>query len=699
MTTVSSEKSKNSDLFSKHLSIPKKEYRNLTGKEIALLKMNHNHAENWDNFFVCGNFNPDYIKYSEFNGPIFLATFENKQSNFENLHLHPGIYNSTISHSIVGKNAVLKNVRYLHNYIIGDEAILLNIDEITCSTNASFGNGYLNGSKDRTFVDIANENGGRKILPFEGILPADALLWSRFREDTLLLKKLTTITDKIASDTETIGIIGDKSVIKNSCKIKDCKIGSHAIIDGATQLVNLTIQSSEKEPSFIGDSADLNNGIIGFSNKIVHAPKCINFVTGRNVKIELGARVIHTMVGANSTIACCEVLNNLIFPFHEQHHNNSFLIASTVSGQSNIAAGATIGSNHNSRAADGEILAERGFWPGLNSSFKHNSYFASFTLVAKESYETELNVKLPFSLISKDKASGRLQIFPAFWFRYNMYALARNSWKFNNRDKRVNKEQNIEMGFLAPDTAQEMLAGISIIEQAVKEKTGSIPIVDETNFNKQNDLSDIYLSDMAPKEKTLLIKPIMAIWLYKLMLSYFAAKEIIGHIRDNGTKEILSLFKDDFKPIKWMNFGGQLIAENDYKKLIQDIKNDELNSWDLIHHRYNELWKEYKEKKRGFAVQCWLQKEGKSGNDISENEIVDLLNLSETIDKYILQWTKESRLKDYSNPYRQITYRNEAEMNAVLGKYEENSFIKKMDDGHKEFIKTVKKTISQLKKK
>jgi hypothetical protein len=36
-----------------------------------------------------------------------------------------------------------------------------------------------------------------------------------------------------------------------------------------------------------------------------------------------------------------------------------------VMGQSNIAAGATIGSNHNSRGADGEIIMGRGFWPGL----------------------------------------------------------------------------------------------------------------------------------------------------------------------------------------------------------------------------------------------------------------------------------------------------------------------------------------------
>ena len=82
-------------------------------------------------------------------------------------------------------------------------------------------------------------------------------------------------------------------------------------------------------------------------------------------------------------------------------------------GQSNIAAGATIGSNHNSRAADGEIQAGRGFWPGLCVSLKHNSKFASFTIIAKGDFPAELNIPIPFSLVSNDIANDQLVIMPA----------------------------------------------------------------------------------------------------------------------------------------------------------------------------------------------------------------------------------------------------------------------------------------------
>ena len=36
---------------------------------------------------------------------------------------------------------------------------------------------------------------------------------------------------------------------------------------------------------------------------------------------------------------------------------------------------------------------------------------------------------------------------PAYWFMYNMYALARNAWKYIRRDKRIDKTQLIEYDY------------------------------------------------------------------------------------------------------------------------------------------------------------------------------------------------------------------------------------------------------------
>ena len=158
-------------------------------------------------------------------------------------------------------------------------------------------------------------------------------------------------------------------------------------------------------------------------------------------------------------------MNSLIFSSHEQHHNNSFLCASLLYGQSNLAAGATLGSNHNSRGADGEFVAGRGFWPGLCVSIKHNSSFASFTILAKGDYSAELKIPIPFSLVSNDVSNDKLVVMPAYWFMYNMYALARNAWKYVDRDKRIERIQYIEYDFLAPDTINEIVDSIKLLEE------------------------------------------------------------------------------------------------------------------------------------------------------------------------------------------------------------------------------------------
>lgn len=670
-------------------------YRNLAQDEIKELIQNNNYAHNWDNIYVTNAFKSILISNCQFYGVIYIDDMQDAILKSANVELPVGLNGCMINSAMIGKNVAMKNVHYVKNYVIGDNSLLLNINQLSCSENAVFGNGYIyNKADDRSWLEISNENGGRKILPFAGIIAADAFLWSRFRERHALDTALIKFTDNLLNANHIYGEIGENCCIKNTSEISDGKIGSFCRIDGANKLSNITVFSNENEAGFIGEDVDIQNAIIGHANKIFMGPKCENIVTGRNVKIELGARVLNTFVADNSTIACCEVLNNLVFPFHEQHHNNSFLIATTILGQSNIAAGATIGSNHNSRAADGEILAGRGFWPGLESNYKHNSFFASFTLIAKGTYETELNIELPFALVSKDADSGIVQVFPGFWFKYNMYALARNSWKFANRDKRKVKTQNIEMDYLAPDSALEMLNGIKILEDAISSKNGKIPVVDEINFDPKTDLTGIFLENATPKTKVLIIKPLQGIWLYKIMLSYFAARELAQLIADKK-----QLHRSQLKPFSdsWMNFGGQLIADSESSAMISDIENGKIKSWDQVHDRYNKLWEKYPEQKTACALHCWLKMNNKTVDEITSDILQTLFTNAVKTSEKLVKWTTESREKDYTNPFRKITYRNDREMDAVIGKLEDNSFIDEMANQHKEFSNLVDSVMKVLK--
>src|SRR4051812_18445379 len=468
-------------------------YRQLTAYEIEVLVRNGNTSDDWNKILVSNAFNPELVKSCKFFGLVRIGKLEPYCLEFSDLKLPVGLYNSTIISCDFGDNVVIDNVNYLSNYIIGNEVIIVNVNELATSDHAKFGNGIIKEGEPesvRIWLEICNENGGRSVIPFNGMLPADAWLWSKFRDDEQLLHQFKTFTENdFKKERGYYGKIGDRTVIKNCAIIKDVWIGSDAYLKGANKLKNLTINSGPEGHSQIGEGCELVNGIIGFGCRIFYGVKAVRFIIASNSQLKYGARLINSYLGNNSTISCCEVLNSLIFPAHEQHHNNSFLCAALVMGQSNIPAGATIGSNHNSRAADGEIVAGRGFWPGLCVSLKHNSKFASFTILAKADYSYELNIPVPFSLVSIDSSKDELVVMPGYWFMYNMYALARNSWKYQDRDKHIQPIQQMEYEYLAPDTVNEMFNALHLFEhltgKAFYKKENTITTFDETACHKK----------------------------------------------------------------------------------------------------------------------------------------------------------------------------------------------------------------------
>ncbi|HET7838224.1 MAG TPA: DUF4954 family protein, partial [Rectinemataceae bacterium] len=369
-------------------------FRRLKPYEIETLVKNFNTCSDWNLIRVTDPFTPEMIKNSEFAGLVRIGKLERVTLEHHDLRTTAGITNSRVIACDIGDNCAIHYSTYLAHYLIGDGCILMNNDEIQVSNHAKFGNGVImegESEEVRIELDLMNEAGGRSVRPFAGMICADAYLWAKRRDDPELMAAFRAMTDSMFDRRRgRYGTIGRFSVLKSNGVIKDVAIGESAYIKGSNKLKNLTILSSESERTQIGEGVELVNGIVGYGCRVFYGCKAVRFVMGSNSALKYGARLIHSVLGDNSTVSCCEMLNNLIFPAHEQHHNTCFLVASLLKGQSNMAAGATIGSNHNSRANDGEIEAGRGFWPGLSTSVKHSSRFASFCLLAKADYRYEM---------------------------------------------------------------------------------------------------------------------------------------------------------------------------------------------------------------------------------------------------------------------------------------------------------------------
>lgn len=671
-------------------------YRALSSSEIGVLEHNGSIADDWKNVRVKEGFDPDLVKRVRFRGLVRIGKLEPYYLEFNNLKQPVGLYDSTIVSSDFGDNVSVNHVGYIAHYQVSDEVILFNVKEIITTSAAKFGNGILKEGESpnsRIQIELSNENAGRSILPFNGILPSDIFLWSKFKDDKELQQKFLDFTNE-RYDTQRghYGKIGTQTIIKNSLIIKDVLIGEAAYIKGANKLKNLTINSSKDARTQIGEGVEAVNGIISLGCRVFYGSKAVRFVMGQASQLKYGARLINSYLGDNSTISCCEVLNSFIYPFHEQHHNNSFLCAATLLGQTNLAAGATVGSNHNSRAADGEILAGRGFWPGLCVSLKHNSKFASFVLISKGDFPAELDIKLPFSLVSNHASQDALDIMPAYWFMYNMYALARNTWKYSQRDHRTDARLHIEQHYLAPDSVNEMIEGMKILEQAVGRAyalENDLALEDTQQKGKEllNHHPQVVkglevLLDQAENSgrKVRVLKCAQAYQMYKRFAVLYGIENLM--IQSKGKPLTLETIKSEFGHCtrkQFVNLGGQLTSVPNVNQLKADIKNGTLNSWNDVHASYLNLQDHYPLDKTCHAVVSMLEVMDLDLNTLTQQRFEGLLAVALEVKQHIKTNTLESRQKDYTNPFRKMMYNNPSEMDEVIGKLSDNDFIQRIN--------------------
>lgn len=601
-----------------------KDFRQLTASEISLLKAQGNSASDWSAIKVCNPFIPELVCNNRFSGDVKIGQLAKSCFTDNGLSLEEGLYNSTFSNVELGAHVAIHNVSMLANYRVGDGCMLFNISQMVSSAPTS------------SWIQPMNENGGRSILPSRDMNVADAYLWARLRGHTQLMSRFERFSRQQLDDDNGF-----------------CTVGAHAVVRNTVEIHNVTILSSSESPSRIIDNILLSDGIVGYGCSIMYGCMVSKFLLGENVHLEYGLRLNDTVVGDNSTIARCEVANSMIFPAHEQHHNSSFLIASLLQGQSNLASGATIGSNHNGRTADNELSAGRGFWPGLCVSLKHSSRFASYCLLSKGDYPYELNVMLPFSLINNNVSKNQLEIMPAYWWLYNMYALKRNESKFASRDKRVVKAQHIEFDPFAPDTAEEILIGRNLIkiwtERAYMNNDGNENLV-VTADGMENS-----------RRKTVILKAGAAYRAYEEMLIYYAVKTLCDLYGEEMPPLTLA---DNKRCMQWFNVGGQLVRHDDLKQLIDDVESGVLNSWHDVNGRLDQLWEQYPYHKARHAYQMLCELSEKKV--LSEADWAKYCSQYRSICYHVADQVRVSRQKDNDNPYRALTFWDENERNAVM---------------------------------
>ena len=141
-------------------------------------------------------------------------------------------------------------------------------------------------------------------------------------------------------------------------------------------------------------------------------------------------------------------------------------------------------------------------------------------------------------------------------------------------------------------------------------------------------------------------------------------------------EEIKTRLEGD-KNDNWINTGGQLIPENDLNKLKSDICENQVKSWNEDHDRYKQIGNDYPLQKARHAFGVLSKVIESNGLSLNKDLFYSYLNQGVIINTKLAIRTFESRNKDYEDPFRKMVYDGNKEMEAVIGKVDDNPFIER----------------------
>jgi hypothetical protein len=199
--------------------------------------------------------------------------------------------------------------------------------------------------------------------------------------------------------------------------------------------------------------------------------------------------------------------------------------------------------------------------------------------------------------------------------------------------------------------------------------------------------------------KVLLLKVRKSYTAFVRMIRYYAMSHISSSMIANDTLAFAAWKKKYFSEEErtaWYNLGGQLVPESNVNELLHAIRINKFKSWDQVHGFYQYHGAIYNERVLNHAIASFCELDGYSKKSFS------LPMLNQSLDEYLktMDWIYRgivvSREKDMVNPFRQMVYQNNEEMEAVLGKVKDNSFIKDMDKKRKQARKQVEALLERL---
>ncbi len=388
----------------------KQHVRRLRNTEIQALECQGNTASppDWSCVFVMFKEEESFIptrcvRQCYFAGPVLLLAdeMENGEATVALPDApqfpHPsGIYNSTLSRSVVSLGSLVKDCSYICGANISSGAALISCDTV-CGTpeGATYGNGMS--------INLGPETGERSVVchartSIQDIISLVTGLASE-EEQQVLFERAKSSSELVHCNFTIV----ERGAVLLSCKrVLDAYVGCGAIVRGVDEVLNCTLLSNVNRPLEVGPGTQLDTVIMKEGSCVTGGATVSCSLLMEHSSVSMHAKVTHSILCPDSGVSTGECHSSLVGPFVGFHHQSLLISAIWPLGRGNLAYGCNVGSNHTTRRADQEIWPGEGMFFGLGCTMKYPSNFleSPYTIIAAGATCLPQRLRMPFSLLS-----------------------------------------------------------------------------------------------------------------------------------------------------------------------------------------------------------------------------------------------------------------------------------------------------------
>jgi len=612
--------------------IEMRDYRQLTQEEIDVLERNNCWAENWENVKVADDFSPYGFHRVMFYGDIRLGVFDLQVEVTKGFTKHAGINDATLRNVTIGDNCLIEKIgNFINNYTIGDNCYISNVSTMETTEGATYGEDHM--------ISVLNEMGDGNLVLFHDLNSQLAAFMVKHFNDKVLKEKITRlIREEVRFSLPDRGTIGNNVKIINTKEITNTVVKDDCEINGASRLSDCTILSSKDASVYIGTGVICENSIISNGCSITNSVKMQDCFVGEACQVANGFTAQASVFFANSYMANGEACAAFCGPFSASHHKSSLLIGGEFSFYN--AGSNTNFSNHAYKMGPLHYgTLERGTKTASGAYVLMPAKIGAFSVCFGKLMNHPDMRCLPFAYLLA--YGDTMYIVPGR--NITTVGLYRDIKKWPKRDKRAAscRKSIINFDWLSPFTVGEIVQGKKILE-ALRQAGGDN--VSSYNYHE-------YIINATSLRK--------GIKYYDIALRIYMGAVLKRAIKGG----FLGKPTSDIGLGHWTDLSGLLLPISEEERLIDDIKNGNIESIKEILDRFIDIDNHYRQYQWTWTYRLILDYYG-----LDELSDSDLPRIREDYIRARRAWVAEIR--------------KDAEKEFVMGDVEQSvfdDFITKLD--------------------